>query len=290
MPKFRNATDNQFIGFCVVRKANLALTKTNKQYANLRVYDGSEEITGRIWDFTGPLPEENSVVKIKGIMGEFNGANQITISNWRPAKKDEYDPAEFLPAYKGDKNALFNVLATYVNEIQNPNLKAMVDSIVYSYMSGYYDAPAAKTHHHAYLGGLLEHTCSVVKIAKFLYEQHPEGADLDIILAGAILHDLGKIEAYSWEGCSIDMSSKGKLVDHIPLGIMMLQPFLQQNEIPQEMQESLLHIIVSHHGYKEWGSPVEPATKEAMIVHLADLADGKLKKITEKAEKEGTPQ
>ncbi len=290
MSKFRNATDNQFVGFCVIRKANLALTKTQKQYANLRVYDGNEEITGRIWDFTGSLPEENSVVKVKGIMGEFNGNSQITISDWRPAKKGEYDPAEFLPAYKGDKNALYNNLAKHVDEIQNTNLKRMVDIIITTYTAGYYEAPAAKTHHHAYLGGLLEHTCSVVKMAKFLYEQHPEGADLDIVLAGAILHDLGKIEAYSWEGCSIDMSTKGKLIDHIPLGVMMLQPFLQQSETSPEIQEKLLHIIVSHHGYREWGSPVEPATKEAIIVHLADLADFKLKQITEKAEKEGISQ
>jgi 3'-5' exoribonuclease len=179
-----------------------------------------------------------------------------------------------------NKEALFDSLKKYIFEIRHPWLKGMVEAVLHSYAKEFCNAPAARSKHHAYPGGLLEHTCSVVKTAKFLYEQHPKYAELDLILAGAILHDLGKIKSYTWDGDKIVHSSSEELIHHIPLGMMMLKPFLDQFEIDPKKQEAILHILASHHGIREWGSPVEPATKEATIVHLADLADARLTRIT----------
>lgn len=274
--KFKDCMNSQFIGFCVVRKGSLARTNVGKPYANLQVYDGVDQIMGRIWDYKGPIPEEGTVIKIDGVVSEYNGSPQITINRWRPAESNEYDPAQFMPVYEGDRDVLMNRLLHYINEIEDASIQSMVQEVITEkFPQEFYDAPAASSHHHNYLGGLLEHTVSVAWIATHLAVNQKQIINRDIIIAGAILHDIGKIQAYDWSGCSIRYSTDGKMVDHIPLGVMILKPYIDKY-LDNDTAQHLLHIIVSHHGLKEWGSPVEPSTQEAKIVHLADLVDARL--------------
>lgn len=274
--KFQDFMNGQFVGYCVVRKASLAKTNAGKPYANLQVYDGTDQIMGRIWDCDGPIPGEGTVIKIDGVVSEYNGSPQVTISRWRSADSTEYDPAQFMPVYDGDRTDLVHNLLRYIKGIEDASLQLLVQEIVTEkYPQEFYDAPAAVTHHHNYLGGLLEHTVSVTTIAAFLADSQRQPINRDLVIAGAILHDIGKMKAYDWSGCTIERSADGKLIDHIPLGVMMLKPYLDEFA-DTDLAQHLLHIIVSHHGIKEWGSPVEPATQEAKIIHLADLADSRL--------------
>lgn len=274
--KFKDYMNKGFMGFCVVRKASLGKTSSGKPYANLQVYDGSEQIMGRIWDYDGELPSENTVIKIDGTVSEYNGSPQVTISRWRPANEGEFNPADFLPVYEGDRNELMNRLLHYINEIEDDALRAMVQEVItQQFLQEFYDAPAAFSKHHNYLGGLLEHSVSVAWLATHMAVNQKKVVNRDLIIAGALLHDTGKIQAYDWSGFSIVYSLDGKMIDHIPLGVMILKPYIDKYLQP-DIAQHLLHIIVSHHGLKEWGSPVEPSTQEAKIVHLADLVDARL--------------
>lgn len=273
--KFKDHMNNNCIGFCVVRKANLAKTAAGKPYANLQVYDGSDQIMGRIWDYDGELPKENTVIKIEGKVSEYNGSPQITINKWRAAQTTEYNPEDFMPTYDGDRYSLLQELSIYIDQISNLALKLMVKNVFEDFKQEFFDAPAAISKHHNYLGGLLEHTLSVTKLAVYLADSQKQPINMDLVIAGASLHDIGKIQAYVWEGCAIERSSDGIMIDHIPLGMMMLKPYMHEY-LEDELKQQLLHIMVSHHGLKEWGSPVEPITQEAKIVHLADLADARL--------------
>jgi len=274
--KFRDYLNKNFIGFCAVRKASRGTTSAGKPYANLQVYDGSEQIMGRIWDYDGELPAENTVIKVDGTVSTYNGSPQITISQWRPAQEGEYNPADFMPVYEGDRDSLMNRLLHYINEIEDTSLQSLVREVITEkFPQEFYDAPAASRHHHNYLGGLLEHTVSVAWIATHLAINQKQTISRDLVIAGAILHDIGKIQAYDWSGCAIGYLTDGKMIDHIPLGLMMIKPYIEKY-LDNDTAQHLMHIIVSHHGLKEWGSPVEPQTQEAKIVHLADLADARL--------------
>ncbi len=273
--KFKDCPNNKFIGFCVVRKASIRHTSAGKPYADLQVYDGAEQIMGRIWDYDGELPKESTVIKVEGVLLEYNGSPQITISRFRDAKEDEYDKAEFIPTYPGDRNDLQIRLQSNIGQIQTPSIRIMVKKIYEDFKAEYFDAPAAVFHHHNYLGGLLEHTLSVTRIALTLSSSQKQPVNTDLIIAGAVLHDIGKIQAYSLDCCAIEYSMDGKMIDHIPLGMMILKPYVDKY-LDHDTAQHLLHIIASHHGLKEWGSPVEPSTQEAKIVHLADLVDARL--------------
>ena len=133
------------------------------------------------------------------------------------------------------------------------------------------DAPAAKYHHHAYIHGLLEHTVGVTNKALSMAD---EATDKDLLITGALLHDIGKTREYDWSGCTITRTNRGKLLGHIVMGCLMIEEVDSRTETtPLEKSIKLLHLIASHHGKKEWGSPVEPMTKEAIILHQADMLD-----------------
>lgn len=279
--KIRNLRNGETItGFLVVRHSNVAITKQGKKYVDLKLYDGETEVVGKIWDNEGQPPLINEVAKIQAIVGEYNGEPQLTIKKWRQAKEEEYSPSDFLPTYSGDRDDLFCKLLLEQNKITDSTIKSLVQSVLTPWENAIKDAPAAVGHHHAYIGGLIEHTYSVLQLALGIAENSPEHIDMDIIRAGAILHDIGKLKAYNWKGCSIEVSDDGQFLDHIIIGILMIQENAKELNVPWEITRKLLHVIASHHGKLEWGSPVQPALKEAMIIHHADLVDGTMNKVT----------
>lgn len=276
--KFKDYLNKNYIGLCVVRKASIRQTSAGKPYADLQLFDGDEQVMGRVWDFYGDLPEEDSIIKVDGNVTKYNDRLQITIGRFKKAAPGEYNPADFMPTCEGDRDQMLSQLKEIVQQIKSPDIKTMVESVLENFSEEYYNAPAAVTNHHNYLGGLLKHTLMVTKTALFLAESQDQAINKDLVIAGSVLHDVGKIQAYSWSGSAIKRSEDGIMIDHIPLGMMMLKPYVDKH-LDDVTGQHLLHIIVSHHGTKEWGSPVEPKTQEATIVHLADLADARLNTI-----------
>jgi 3'-5' exoribonuclease len=277
--KFKEVrTGGEFIGFLVVREVSAGTTRNGTAFLNLKLYDGQSELPGKIWDHEGNSPKSSSVIKVQGLMGEYNGTPQITVSRWRQAEEKEYSIQDFLPSYQGDVKPLFEKIYTTAQSIKDSILKAVVINLLDTYKSSFTTSPAAVSYHHAYIGGLVEHTQSVLHLALNIAQNSPEYIDTDLIIAGAILHDIGKIHAYKWES-SIEMTDDGRFLDHIVLGIVMVQEESKRVGLSWETTRKLLHVVSSHHGRLEWGSPVEPVLKEAMIVHHADLIDTTMNKV-----------
>lgn len=168
-----------------------------------------------------------------------------------------------------------------VETISDNNIRTVTINTIESNLVLFKAAPASVSIHHGYLGGLVEHTLSVLNLAVTMAKQSPENLDMDLIIAGAILHDIGKIETYTWERGFIERSRRGRLIEHIVIGTLIVQGVAHTLNISFEEIEKLMHIIVSHHGKREWGSPIEPATKEAMIIHRADELDSKMALVDE---------
>lgn len=265
------------VDFFVVREAAIRQARNGNNYLEIKLTDGRENIIARKWDYNFTFcPSGNAVVKVDASVNEYRGQKQLIINHICLAEEDEYNPRDFLPVCPEDTADLGQKIANYTAEIKNPALSDAVIKILSDYSTEFDEAPAAMEHHHAYLGGLIHHTANVVQKAVSMSAEHLE-INLDLVIAGALLHDIGKIQTYTWSGVTIGITDEGGLLDHIVLGISIVQPYLYS--LDRLTVNKLLHIIVSHHGRKEWGSPVEPATPEAMVVHLADLADSRLYKM-----------
>lgn len=268
-----------FNGCLAVKQCNVRQTNQNppRDYLDLLLTDGDSEIRARVWEHEGPVPAENSVIFVSARITQFRGEQQLNISAWRPAGQEEYHPQDFLPVTPCDTDILKKQLQEYILQVKDGGLGQMLDSIFAQHYDHFVTAPAAMVHHHAYVGGLLEHTCGVA--SQCLRLVTPE-TDQDILLTGAILHDVAKIFDYDWSGCVVTMTDAGRLLGHIAQGMMLINNHAANcPDLSTERLEHLLHLIASHHGKLEWGSPVEPCTLEAVLLHNADMLDVHLWKL-----------
>lgn len=268
--------------FYLVKKAEIRTANNGSPYLTLTLHNGQKELSAKKWDFSGNPPKTGDVIFIDdATMGEYRGNPQVTINSYRVAAKNDAPIERFVPTTKGDVNLMFLLVQESAKSILNTNLQQLVVSILELHKKKFKKAPAAVTNHHAYLGGLIEHTLDVTKTAIMMARWSPENLNKDLVKAGAILHDIGKIETYTWERGFIERSNLGRLVDHIVVGSMIVQNAAAEMGLELADIQELMHIIVSHHGKQEWGSPVEPATKEAMIVHRADELNFKMAMVDE---------
>jgi 3'-5' exoribonuclease len=261
--------------------------KTGKPYISLVVCDSSGEMDARIWDNVEVLGmnfEEGNFVKLKGEVRLHQGKLQIAVSNIEKVgvPLPYIELKDFFPVSKKDPQEMAKEFFKLIEGITDNDLKTLLNSIfrtpfIWQKFSYY---PAAKSIHHAYIHGLLEHTISVGNIVKFLSRSYPR-IDRDIALAGALLHDIGKI-------CELEITNpnvytlKGKLLGHLIEGVIILEKKAGElKNFPPKKLLFLEHIILSHHGSKEAGSPVEPQTIEALLVHLADYVDASLNNVYE---------
>jgi len=264
-------------GFLAVREASIRSGQNGSPFLVLTLTDGSELIPGRKWDHQDQFcPKTGSVVTIDGLVTEYNGAKQITVNNLRPADPGEVPPAAFLPPCPKDVHGLYFDLQALITEITDPALRDGVTQAIEQNMPAFIEAPAAVIHHHAHLGGLILHTLDVARKALAMAECDPR-INRDMVIAGALLHDIGKIHAYDWSGAVIERSNQGRCIEHVGLGLMILAPLVA--ELDPLVRDQLLHVVASHQNKQEWGALVEPATPEAQVVSLADLADAKLFKM-----------
>lgn len=268
----------QFLGFLAVTDCSVRTASNGSNYLAMVLTDGETAINARLWEHSGAAPLTNTVIKVQGLVSEYHGQLQITVNKWRQANKDEYFPGDFLPVHP-DRGELIRRLEQYVASVNDSGLSQLLQVFFNDngILKAFTEAPAAIFHHHVYIGGLLHHTVGVVEQCLRLATSK---TDRDMLVTGAILHDVGKIYDYDWSGVTFLMTDNGRLLGHISQGLLMVNNYAR-NCLGLSLQRlSLLqHLILSHHGKLEWGSPVEPCTLEAVLLHEADMLDVQLHKI-----------
>ncbi|MCI0513453.1 HD domain-containing protein [candidate division KSB1 bacterium] len=269
---------DQVLAFFVVRKKEFKTKKDGAPYLLLELGDRSGRIRGNVWDevsATYSTLEIGGVAKVKGLVTTFDSEININIEKIRPTNaQDQVDFNQFLPQTRKDVRVmtlrLFAIIDSLSHQAVKRLLKLIFDDI--DLKNKFTRAPAAKLWHQNYLGGLLEHTLQVTEICDKVISNY-DHVNRDILMAGALLHDIGKIHELSLEGF-IDYSDQGRLISHTILGYQLVATKISQlPELPETIGTQILHLILSHHGQQAQGAPVVPMTLEAMILHGADYLD-----------------
>ncbi len=267
----------------LVKAKEIRLNKNQEPYLTLVLGDRSGELDAKIWDQVNELQalfERDDIVKVQGKLSQYRNRLQMNIQRVRRLEPREYDLSDYLPATRQDVEALYAELRGYAAAAANPWLRQLLLALLDDpeLAAKFKLAPAAKTLHHAYLGGLLEHVISLCRAARLLLANYPR-LDPDLVLAGIVLHDLGKLEELSYER-SISYTTPGQLLGHIVLGLFRLRAKVAELPgFPPPLAMALEHMIVSHHGRYEFGSPKLPMFPEALLLHYLDDLDSKLNSI-----------
>lgn len=290
------APGDAVLSFFVVRKKEIKDKKsTNEIYLSFEFGDRSGRMRGSLWKDVSEANKNiqvGDIVKVKGKVITFLDQCHLSIDQIRKAMtNDNIDPAQFLPTASKNIPDLFANLKTTLTEIKNPMLQQLVQSFLndQNFCERFCRAPGGKLWHHCYLGGLLEHTLSVILIAKFFVQHYQNSVNNDLILTAAFLHDIGKIEEFSTPGF-VEYSTPGRLLGHITLGTnLIMEKITKIPDFPESLMQQLLHCILSHHGEKERGSPVVPMTIEALILNFADDLDSSVAAFQRIMSKEKEP-
>lgn len=270
--------EGQKIDTCFLVKNKESRTKRDGgKFISLALADKTGVIPAMIWDNVETLNglfEKDNIVDLKGSVQKYGSQLQITVSHISKIE-GEYDLEHFLPVYQGDINQLKAELLGLINGIKDPDYGRLINSIFTSELiSKLEKAPAAVNMHHGYLGGLLEHTVAVAKLAEHTGKFY--SANKDLLVTAALLHDVGKIEELSVGG-SISYSEEGRLLGHLAIADHFVASCIEKvKNFPKEKALLLRHALLSHHGELEWGSPKRPKTMEALILHHIDNLDAKI--------------
>jgi 3'-5' exoribonuclease len=266
--------------FLVTHKA-LLKDKNGKPYLNVQLGDRSGFVEGRIWERALQFNQDfnkSDYVRLKGNVVTFQGHLQLNVQDIQTIPVDSVERDDFLPHTTKDIESMYQELLAICSEsFRNPHVKNLILSILEDEEMGplFKRAPAAKSNHHAWIGGLLEHVLQLVKVGRDVLPHYPM-ANGDLVLAGLILHDFGKIYELSAER-SLDYTDRGQLVGHLIISVeILLKKASTQSDFPEKILHHLEHILLSHHGHLEFGSPKEPMTLEALMVHHLDNMDSKL--------------
>jgi len=249
-------------------------------YLSLQCQDRSGTIQGKMWDYKPQVLiwlKEQDIFHIKGVASEYRGALDLTIETIGMIPKEEVDLAALLPSSPVTAEELENRLRIILAKIVQPELKALLEKFLADpeWGTAFRQAPAAMKIHQAYLRGLWEHSVRVAEIVDGVAEHYP-AINRDLVLTGALLHDIGKIGEYSYER-GIKVTTEGRLLGHIILGIEIVTGEIAKiPDFPRELKSKLVHIITSHHGKYEWQSPKRPKLMEALVIHYADVMDADL--------------
>ena len=267
-------------GVFLLSACQVLVTKTGKPYGALKLGDRSAEIEARLWDQAEQQLADLSpgqAVRVQGRVESFKGNRQVILRTIQAAP--DVDPFSFVPASPIPFEELQKELNRSLGWVKDKNLKRLLKLIFVddtSLKKGFLRAPAAKGAHHAYMHGLLEHTLSVTGLARRMTLHYPEQLSADLLLAGALVHDLGKVEEFSL-GPPIEYTDQGRLLGHIVQGVQMLEKLIARLPgFPGALKDALMHLVLSHHGEYEFGSPRRPKTAEAMALHFADDMDAKM--------------
>lgn len=278
----------------VLFERSLARKRDGEPFLTVTLADRTGRIRGVQWDRAGETLSAVSTadyVRIRGNVSEYAGKPQVVITEMTAEAHDVLDPADFIPATNRNVDAMFDRLTALVTEkITRPPLKQLLAAFFEDaeFVQRFKTAPAGRQMHHGYLGGLLEHTLSMAILVDRL-AGHYSGIDMDLLRTGAILHDVGKVREYT-AGPRIDYTSEGRLLTHIIIGCQMIDEKIREIDgFPAEEAMLLKHLVVSHHGFREYGSPEPPKTVEAILLNFIDEIDAKVNGIREFIDKDATP-
>ena len=283
------------LAFFVVRKKEVKERKTNSTlYLTFEFGDSSGRIRGTIWDHVQEVNKiimVSDIVKIKGKVITYRDGPHISVEKIRKASpKDNIDPHKFLPVTEKNREEMYSSIMALVDSVENSYIKKLLHLFFKNkeFKQQFVEAPAAKLWHHNYIGGLLEHTLSTAQLCEMLQQHYPQ-VNRDILLAGALLHDIGKITELSTQAF-INYSTKGRLIGHITMSAQNVTDKIRDiSGFPDSLKDQILHCILSHHGQKEFGSPVVPMTLEAVVRNHADELDAKVAAFLRITKKEKEP-
>jgi len=267
----------------LVRDKITAMAKNGKPYLTLRLMDKSGELEGRVWDRVDELSarfERDDFVQVRGKASSYLGKMQLVVQELEKLDERAIALGDFLPVAAENATALQQRLKQLLATLQNTDLRQLMQAFVddEEFLEKYSLAPAAKSMHHVYLGGLLEHSLAIAALVDDVSARYPE-LDRDLLIVGALLHDVGKIEELVYQR-SFDYSDEGKLLGHIMLGVEMVDEKLRQlPAFPKPLAVHLKHLLLSHHGQYEYGSPKRPKTLEATVLNYLDDLDSKINGI-----------
>lgn len=271
---------NKINGMFLVTEKNLAVSQKGSPYLNLRLRDKTGEIDGRVWDNAkefNRLFQKGDIIAIRSRAVNYRNVMQLSISHIEKVDDSLIDPADYSPATSFNIDDMFEELMSYIEGIKSPPLRELLNAIFHDdhILTAFKRAPAAKGLHHCYIGGLLEHTLSVTRLLD-MAAHHYRTVNRDLMIAGGILHDIGKIYELSFAKM-IDYTDKGRLIGHIVIGVEIIdQKIAALDDFPEQLALELRHILLSHHGVLEFGSPKRPKTPEALLVNMIDDLDAKI--------------
>jgi len=264
--------------------------KTGEPYLALTLGDRTGQIEAKMWDNVETAIdafEQEDFIKTKGLLNKYKNRFQFTIHKLRKLNESEIDFSDYLPKTTKDIGELWQTLAGYVASFRNPHLKALIEAFMSDpdIAEAYRNAPAAKSLHHAYIGGLLDHVVSLFRSCDLICQNYPQ-INRDLLLTGAFLHDIGKIHELTYNR-SFSYTTRGQLLGHMIIELEMLQSKLAQvPDFPDELKTLVEHLIISHHGEYEFGSPKLPMFPEALMLHYLDDLDSKMEAMRAHFERE----
>ena len=277
--------------FVVVAK-QIKPKKTGEPYLALTLGDRSGQLEAKMWDNVEEVLEvfeQDDFLKVKGLINKYKQRFQLTIHKLRKLGESEIDFADYLPKTSKDIDELWRTLAGFIASFENHHLKALIQAFMADpeIAAAYRNAPAAKTLHHAFIGGLLEHVVSLFRSCDLMCQNYPT-INRDLLLTGAFLHDIGKIHELTYNR-SFTYTTKGQLLGHMIIELEMLQAKLANlPDFPEPLKILLEHLIISHHGEYEFGSPKLPMFPEALMLHYLDDLDSKMEAMRAQFERESS--
>ena len=268
------------------RQRTTAMTKTGKEYENVILQDKTGSLDAKIWDpHSMGIDEFDALdyVEVNGDVTVFNGQTQLSIKRARKISETDVDPTNYLPCTNKNIDEMMMELTKFIAGVNNPYYKQVLTKLFIDnteFAEAFKKHSAAKSVHHGFIGGLLEHTLSVAKMCDFFAKQYPI-LNRDLLMTSAICHDIGKVYELS-DFPMNDYTDAGQLLGHIVMGSEMLGKIMDSiPDFPTKLKNELKHCILAHHGELEYGSPKKPALIEAMALNLADNADAKIVTMTE---------
>ncbi len=271
--------EDRVSGCYLVKEKRVLKTRNGKSFLSLTLADRTGEIPAKVWERAEALSslfQEGDIIQVAGHAGSYRDQIQITVSGL-DLLNEKPDPEIFLESTPEDPSEMMRSLREILRGVQDVNLKGLVDSFLgdRKFVARFKKAPAAKTFHHSYLGGLLEHTLSVCQMAIQVAAHYPQ-LNRDLLITSAFLHDIGKIKELGYD-LQIDYTDEGRLVGHVVLSVSMVEDKLRGlNDFPEALAIRLKHLILSHHGQYDFGSPKEPKFLEAFALNLIDDLDAKI--------------
>ncbi len=272
--------DQSVTGFFAASMKSLRDKKDGGKYLALILTDRTGSMEARMWDDAAeasPEFEQGDVIKVKAQICRYQERLQMRVERIRAALDSEYDPVDFLPATEKDVDVLWAELNNYVASFTEPHLKALLRAFLDDpeIAAAFRQAPAAKAMHHAWLGGLLEHVVSLMGVCDLAATHYPE-IHRDLLMTGAMLHDIGKLRELIWKK-SFEYTVEGQLLGHITIGLGMIEKKLETlPDFPPRLRVLVEHLVLSHHGKYEFGSPKLPMVPEAILLHYLDDMDAKM--------------